>query len=137
MHSKYIAILFIALISYPLWASSLFPITLVSEHYKITAQPTEKPIKLNKIHSWLITINDNTEAPVQGLFFDVNGGMPTHQHGFPTQPKLIKEATPGEYIIDGLKFNMIGRWEIELINLKSTPPLHFLIEFDLDHERSK
>ncbi|MGF1727014.1 FixH family protein [Photobacterium nomapromontoriensis] len=137
MYYKYIVILFVSLIRYPSWASSSLPLTSLSEHYKITAQPIEKSIKLNKIQSWSITIKDNTGAPVQGLSFEVNGGMPTHQHGFPTQPKLIQEAMPGEYIIDGLKFNMTGRWEIELINLKLTPPLNILIELDLDHENAK
>ncbi|MCW8331416.1 FixH family protein [Photobacterium sp. SDRW27] len=93
----------------PSWSSSSFPITLHTNHYTITAQPIELPLPLNKIHAWVIHITTPSGQPVKGMTFQVTGGMPAHQHGLPTQPKLINEPKHGEYIIDGFKFNMIGK----------------------------
>ena len=44
----------------------------------------------------------------------VDGGMPQHGHGLPTQPKQTDEVAPGIYRIDGVKFSMTGWWEFRL-----------------------
>jgi hypothetical protein len=118
-------------------ASSTLPVIVQTPQHKITAKPIESSIVLNEIHSWVIYIDDTTGQPVQGLEFQIKGGMPAHQHGLPTQPQLINESNPGEYIIDGLKFNMHGTWTIELIDLNPNPKFHHKIEFDLDHVNVK
>ena len=92
---------------------------------------------MNEIHTWIVHIYDHTGAPIPDLQLQIKGGMPTHQHGLPTQPQLISETRPGEYIIDGFKFNMAGKWQIELIHSTSHPYLHAQLEFDLDHESIK
>ncbi|PSU50661.1 hypothetical protein C9J12_03805 [Photobacterium frigidiphilum] len=118
-------------------ASSTLPVIVQTSQYNITAEPIELPIILNEIHSWVIHIDDTTGQPVQGLEFQIKGGMPAHQHGLPTQPQLINEPKPGEYIIDGVKFNMYGKWRIELIDLNPNAQFHHKIEFDLDHDNTK
>ena len=41
----------------------------------------------------------------------VDGGMPLHGHGLPTQPKLVQLSDrQGTFRIDGLKYNMPGAW---------------------------
>ena len=44
----------------------------------------------------------------------VNGGMPQHDHGFPTSPQVTEELGDGEYLVEGVKFNMAGWWEMTL-----------------------
>jgi YtkA-like protein len=134
---KYIIITLLVLMNSPSMASSTLPVIVQTPKYSITAEPTELPIILNKIHSWIIHIDDTTGQPVQGLEFQIKGGMPAHQHGLPTQPLLINEPKPGEYIVDGMKFNMYGAWIIELIDLNPDPKFHQKIEFDLDHTNAK
>ncbi|WP_232323362.1 FixH family protein [Photobacterium sp. J15] len=133
--SKGVSSLFIFLIPLLSEASTQFPVTVQHASYTITAEPAEKPIVLNKIHQWFVSINDTNGTPVQGLRFDVKGGMPEHRHGLPTKPKLISEGQPGQYIIDGVKFNMTGKWLLELID--SDTPITYRIEFELDHANSQ
>ncbi|WP_299019800.1 FixH family protein [uncultured Photobacterium sp.] len=134
---KCAVLLLLILTSSPSEASSEFPLTVHHPLYTITAEPAEKTVTLNKIHQWLITINDINGHPIQGLQFDVKGGMPNHQHGLPTQPRLIGENEPGKYLIDGMKFNMHGKWQLELINIDSDFPFKYQIEFELNHANSK
>lgn len=134
---KYNIVILLVLMNNPSMASSTLPVIVQTPQHNITAEPIEFPIILNKIHSWVIHIDDTTGQPVQGLEFQIKGGMPAHQHGLPTQPELITEPKPGEYIIDGVKFNMYGTWRIELIDLNPNSQFHHKIEFDLDHDNTK
>lgn len=136
MFNKYVVITLLFVVNSPSFAGTLLPITIQTPQYSIAASPTKPPIQLNKIHSWTISIKDTAGRPIQGLQFSVQGGMPAHQHGFPTQPLLIGEPNPGKYIIDGLKFNMYGKWQIELIDSGLNPQFHHIIEIDVDHANS-
>ncbi|MBS0403079.1 MAG: FixH family protein, partial [Proteobacteria bacterium] len=53
-------------------------------------------------------------TPVRGATFRVDGGMPQHGHGLPTQPRVTRELAPGTYALDGMKFSMTGWWELKL-----------------------
>ena len=59
-------------------------------------------------------IQDQWEAPVAGAIVSVDGGMPQHHHGLPTQPRVTKDYGDGRYLIEGMKFSMSGWWEIKL-----------------------
>ena len=45
----------------------------------------------------------------------VAGGMPEHDHGLPTKPRTRPATIEGGYLIEGLRFHMRGRWELELM----------------------
>jgi hypothetical protein len=53
-------------------------------------------------------------TPVHGARFRVDGGMPQHGHGLPTQPRVTREIEAGVYALDGMKFSMTGWWEVKL-----------------------
>lgn len=40
--------------------------------------------------------------------------MPRHLHGLPTAPAVTQALGDGRFLIEGMKFNMPGWWEIEL-----------------------
>ena len=40
----------------------------------------------------------------------ISGGMPAHQHGLPTTPKIVWSKEKQVYLIKGLKFSMPGDW---------------------------
>ena len=69
------------------------------------------PIPLNRIHSWRMRVETVDGKPVTGAEIDVDGGMPAHAHGLPTQP-VVREIGDGDYLVEGLKFSMTGHWEM-------------------------
>lgn len=75
--------------------------------------PTPAPA-INQMHSWKVKLATPEGAPVQGARFAVDGGMPQHGHGLPTQPRVTREIEGGTYVLDGMKFSMTGWWEVKL-----------------------
>ncbi len=45
----------------------------------------------------------------------VDGGMPAHGHGLPTLPTVRSSGNAGAFVIEGLRFNMAGRWELRIL----------------------
>jgi hypothetical protein len=72
------------------------------------------PPEINRIHSWILHVESAEGAPVENARIDVNGGMPEHDHGLPTQPRVTEELGDGDYRLDGMRFHMRGYWEIEV-----------------------
>ena len=44
----------------------------------------------------------------------VDGGMPAHNHGLPTQPRVTQNLGEGCYKVEGLRFHMQGHWEMKI-----------------------
>ncbi len=98
--------------------------------YTVTYEPEIKPIRINTIHSWRVRIVDSTGNPVSGARITVSGDMPEHGHGLPTEPAVVEELPGGEYIIDGMKFQMPGWW---VVNLMIHSPIGMdTVRFQLD-----
>ena len=83
--------------------------------FHVLASPALKPIKINQIHSWEIILTNKQGEVLKGANIDVTGGMPLHDHGLPTAPRVTRESPPGHYLVEGLKFHMRGYWEIDLV----------------------
>ena len=43
----------------------------------------------------------------------VDGGMPEHGHGLPTEPYVTGNLGGGDYLVEGLRFQMKGWWEVK------------------------
>ena len=71
-------------------------------------------VTINRIHSWVLELRDRTGAPVEGATILVSGGMPAHDHGLQTAPRVTRYLGQGRYLLEGLKFHMNGLWRIEL-----------------------
>lgn len=71
-----------------------------------------KPIAINKIHTWTLHVKTADTKPLSGAEISVVGGMPLHNHGLPTRPRVSEESNPGDYRLDGMRFHMSGDWEI-------------------------
>jgi hypothetical protein len=72
------------------------------------------PLTLNEIHSWTVHVETADGQAVEGAEIVVDGGMPEHNHGFPTTPEITEELGGGDYLLDGMKFSMAGWWELKL-----------------------
>ncbi|MGI9249541.1 MAG: FixH family protein [Woeseiaceae bacterium] len=72
------------------------------------------PPEINSIHSWILHVKSAEGVPVENARIDVSGGMPEHDHGLPTNPRVTRELGDGDYQLDGVRFHMHGYWEIEV-----------------------
>ncbi len=72
------------------------------------------PLQINKLHAWVLHIEDADGNPVVGAHLEVSGGMPEHDHGLPTYPQVTADLGDGDYRLDGMRFHMSGAWEIAI-----------------------
>lgn len=68
--------------------------------------------EINRIHSWILHIEDESGVTIEGAVIEVVGSMPEHDHGLPTMPRVTEELGDGDYKLDGMRFHMSGYWEI-------------------------
>lgn len=80
--------------------------------FNVMYKSTSGHIRINRIHSWELTIKDADGQPVNDAMVTVVGDMPEHGHGLPTQPEITKIGTGGLYRVDGMKFTMPGWWVV-------------------------
>lgn len=109
----------------PLFLSALFglatqaqqqePETWQSENglFSVTVESELNPIMINQIHSWTLQLTDGQQRPVSGAEIIVEGGMPEHNHGLATAPSVSSTGN-GVYTLQGLRFHMMGYWELTL-----------------------
>lgn len=81
--------------------------------FKVSFKSELDPIVIGPIHSWTIHVETADGQPVEGAAILVNGGMPEHGHGLPTAPQVTKDLGNGDYLVEGLKFQMGGWWEVK------------------------
>jgi hypothetical protein len=81
--------------------------------FQVTISSNLEPLSLNEIHSWTVHVETADGQAVENAEIAVGGGMPDHNHGFPTAPE-ITEVSGGDYLLEGVKFSMAGWWELKL-----------------------
>ena len=83
-----------------------------SGRYEVSFDSVAGPIEINSIHEWRLTVMSAEGMPVDGLTIDVEGGMPDHNHGLPTAPRVTESLGEGQYRVEGFKFQMPGHWTV-------------------------
>ncbi len=83
-------------------------------HYMVTVSPENAEYQRNTLHTWIVEIATPEGAPVDGAEILIDGGMPQHGHGLPTNPQMTEALGEGRYKIEGVRFNMRGWWEFKL-----------------------
>lgn len=73
------------------------------------------PIPLNEIHAWTLHVETDDGKPVNDAVITVDGGMPAHGHGLPTEPRVTANLGNGDYRVEGLKFHMQGEWVVTFV----------------------
>ena len=79
--------------------------------FTVSYESSIDPIAINQMHYWVLSVTRDGE-PVSGAEISVTGGMPAHDHGMPTRPRVTEELGGGRYKLDGLRFHMNGSWEM-------------------------
>jgi hypothetical protein len=80
--------------------------------YRITARPGLDPLVINQIHEWTLHVETPDGRPVDNARIMVEGDMPEHRHGLPTNPEVTRNLGNGDYLVEGMKFSMPGAWEV-------------------------
>ena len=78
----------------------------------VTYTTPEGDPEINRMHSWILHIENDDGLEIEGAIVDVEGGMPKHDHGLPTKPRVTEELGGGDYKVEGMRFHMNGYWEI-------------------------
>ena len=89
------------------------PRVSAGQRYAATLQPRQA-LRVRQLQAVPVLITDANGRPIAGASISVDGGMPEHGHGLPTQPKVRRALGAGVYEIEGLRFNMGGWWELKL-----------------------
>ena len=80
--------------------------------YRIILATESEPVPVRKLHSWTITVRDESGNPFIPRQLAFYGGMPGHGHGLPSEPQVTQQLEEGTYLVEGVLFNMFGAWEL-------------------------
>jgi YtkA-like len=103
----------VAALALPLTASA--GVTVRSAHglYRLAISPRPADSSVGVLQTWQLRL---LAAPsgraIVGAKISVRGDMPAHGHGLPTQPR-VRGIGNGRYLLEGLEFQMGGRWYVE------------------------
>ncbi|WP_040586415.1 FixH family protein [Allomesorhizobium alhagi] len=78
--------------------------------FLVSVEPEAGSFRQGELHSWVLTVKKPDGTPVEDASIAVDGGMPDHNHGLPTSPKVTAHIGEGRYRVEGVKFNMGGWW---------------------------
>lgn len=81
--------------------------------YRATILPQTDPVPLNKLHTWTLHVETPDSTTVDVATIAVDGGMPEHGHGLPTKPRVTQALGGGDFLVEGMKFQMPGWWVVE------------------------
>jgi hypothetical protein len=82
--------------------------------FVVTYQSELEPLQINELHAWVLHIENPQGEAITNARIEVDGGMPEHNHGLATRPRVTAETGGGNYRLDGLRFHMHGNWELLL-----------------------
>ncbi len=85
-----------------------------AQQFQVRFTSELEPVVINTMHAWTLHIEDRSGNPVTDAEIQVAGGMPEHDHGLPTRPRVTRNLGHGDYLLEGMKFHMGGRWQVTL-----------------------
>ena len=81
--------------------------------YRATYSSSDTPVPVNQLHSWKLHVETASGQPVDNAAISIFGDMPQHGHGMPTKPQVTQNLGNGDYLVEGMKFQMGGWWKID------------------------
>jgi hypothetical protein len=81
--------------------------------YQASFTVSEPVIPINKLHTWTLHVETPDGQPIDGAEIAVDGDMPQHGHGLPTRPQVTQALGNGDYLVEGMKFQMGGWWVMD------------------------
>lgn len=83
--------------------------------FDLSLYPKRGTATIGDHHKWIIEVKDNTGKFVENALFNLSGGMTAHGHGLPSQPVVTRYLGAGQYLIEGMLFNMAGEWTLSVV----------------------
>jgi hypothetical protein len=96
----------------PAEAASAEAVLSDQQHFRVWYASDVVPLPVNDLHAWTLHVETAAGEPVDGASITVDGDMPAHGHGLPTQPRVTEALGGGDYRVEGMKFSMGGAWVI-------------------------
>jgi hypothetical protein len=95
--------------------------------YRVSYMASTGNIPVNQMHEWTLHVENADGAPVGDATITVDGDMPQHGHGLPTSPRVTQYLGNGDYLVEGLKFQMGGLWlmDVTITANGQTDAVHF------------
>ena len=78
--------------------------------FRVSYTPSTGAIPVNEMHEWTLHVENADGTPVEDATITVEGDMPEHGHRLPTSPRVTRNLGNGDYLVEGLKFQMGGWW---------------------------
>jgi len=82
-------------------------------HFTLLAAPLDGEYPIGDYHVWTLELSDANGDPINEAVINIDGGMKAHGHGLPTQPEVTRNLGDGRYLVEGMMFNMAGKWTLE------------------------
>lgn len=95
-------------------ADALEPQSSENGLFTVRAVSQLDPVVINETHAWTLRVEDADGNAITDAEITVDGGMPEHDHGFPTAPRVTENLGGGDYLLEGMRFNMGGVWVLTL-----------------------
>lgn len=103
--------------------------TRVSDNdlFRVSYVSSQDVVPVNRMHQWTLHVETLDGQPVEDASIIVDGDMPQHGHGLPSSPQVTKYLGDGDYLVEGMKFQMGGWWVMDFtINVADqTDAVHF------------
>ncbi len=107
------------------------PVASVGGHFRVIAQSAVQPVVINKIHSWTLTLTDAAGAPVDGASLAIDASVPIIERVTPTAPRVTRALGEGRYLVEGMKFDMAGRWRLQIAIRSGNDSDHVVMNVDV------
>jgi YtkA-like len=78
--------------------------------FHVSYNPASGTVPVNQMHQWTLHVETADGRPVENATITVDGDMPQHGHGLPTRPQVTEYLGNGDYLVEGMKFQMGGWW---------------------------
>lgn len=83
-------------------------------HFVVSYVAELQPLTINRIHRWTLHVETAGGEPLAAAAISISGGMPEHNHGLPTEPRVVESLGNGNFRVDGMRFHMRGFWELRV-----------------------
>jgi hypothetical protein len=95
--------------------------------YRVSYTASTGTVPVNQMHQWTLHVESADGKPIEDAAISVEGDMPQHGHGLPTSPRVTKYLGNGDYLVDGMKFQMGGWWlmDFTITSHGQTDAVHF------------
>ena len=84
-----------------------------NELFRVSYASSEDDVPVNQMHQWTLHVETLDGQPVEDATIAVDGDMPQHGHGLPTRPQVTQNLGNGDYLVEGMKFQMGGWWVMD------------------------